>query len=239
MLEKVDLGRCFDGLRLKGVNSVMDLANASSRNMPNSLFTSPEVGMTLPEVERLTSTIQERLRREEASAANEAREWEKEKRRISVADKHGPSNLDYFSRARRQQSIIVRQGTAVAQSVRDEDYLGGEADCIRANYGAATLTWPELCGEVTESGDTIFNFDTEVCEQLFNVIDEDGSGRLSEEEILRAGEKPAVVEYVRRSNQPTLEHLVHHDRASKKAEMQILGIRTAFLIVVDTNGTAS
>lgn len=57
---------------------------------------------------------------------------------------------------------------------------------------------------------------SQVCERLFAVIDDDGSGELTVEEILGAGEKPAVTAYVRDSNQPTLAHLLRHGRSRER-----------------------
>jgi hypothetical protein len=50
-----------------------------------------------------------------------------------------------------------------------------------------------MCGVVIESGDTVFHFDSLVCERLFDVIDDDGSGKVTVEEIMNSGANPKVV----------------------------------------------
>jgi len=124
----------------------------------------------------------------------------------------------------------------LANFVREADYPGGEADVLRANSLAGTLTWPQMVGEVLESGDTVFHFDTAICERLFDVIDDDGSGKLDLEEIMNAGEKTGVVEYIKQAEQPTLEYLIHQGAASKAAELRIAGIKRAFIDALDANG---
>ena len=42
------------------------------------------------------------------------------------------------------------------------------------------------------SGDTVFSFDLDVCAALFDVMDRDGSGSLSLEEVLAAARDPEV-----------------------------------------------
>jgi hypothetical protein len=67
---------------------------------------------------------------------------------------------------------------------------------------------------VIQSGDTVFGFDEEVCESLFGLLDADGSGSLTVEEIMHSGEDPQIAKYVRSSNQPILESLVCQDSKS-------------------------
>jgi len=94
--------------------------------------------------------------------------------------------------------------------VEVRDYrFGGEADVILANAKAAILTWPQMCGEVIESADTVFHFDPLVCERLYNVIDGDTDGKLTVQKIMTSGSDPKVTAYVANSGQPTLENLIH------------------------------
>ena len=65
-----------------------------------------------------------------------------------------------------------------------------------------------MVSQVQNSGDTVFRFDPDICEKLFNVMDEDKSGKLTVAEVLAAGRNPKVAAYVANSHQPTLEFLV-------------------------------
>lgn len=142
----------------------------------------------------------------------------------------------YFQR---QETMEMIEHRKLAIFLREVDYPGGEFDVLSANALAGTLTWPQMVGEVLQSGDTLFHFDADVCERLFDVIDEDGSGRLDMEEILTAGEKEGVVEYIRQADQPTLEYLIQRGPTNRSAEQHVMGIKRAFLGTLDADGDGS
>jgi len=196
--------------------SLRSLADASADD-PRAAFSKHLGGNSEVRALALAAAIRARADREVVNASKQEREWALERtamerlsakatvsshtpRVTSSQPQQPPPQLrsgDSYHRfgglQRKQQSIASLEGRELASRVRPEDYPGGEADVIAANYMAAALTWDQMCGEVIESGDTLFNFDAEICNNLFDVIDNDGSGHLSMEEVLGAGASPAVV----------------------------------------------
>jgi hypothetical protein len=238
----------FDKLVDYGVDTITFLVDPEIATA--ELFTSSHVGMSHATAHRLLQHILEFMHTGEGIARASISRWSAEAvhfesralsqhiqqtagQRIgrSISPTYTLANTDLRT-AKDQVKAIRRAGL-----VRDNDYKGGEANVMRANYLAATLTWPQLCGLVTESGNTIFNFDMAVCQRLFDIIDEDCSGFLSLNEVVHVGEKRVVVDYIRRVNQPTLELLIHQDAGSSKAANILKrGVMISFLSAVDGNG---
>ena len=107
--------------------------------------------------------------------------------------------------------------TKPVSSVNDADYPGGEADVIRANE-SNSLSWEELVSVVTVTKDTIFAFDKDATMQLFRLLDADGGGSITLDEVLSAQQKPAVQAFLQESRQKTFRRLFDTTNVSNTIE---------------------
>lgn len=110
---------------------------------------------------------------------------------------------------------------ATSLLVNDNDYPGGEAQELKSVIRADGMTWEQVVASITQTGDTVFAFDRDVCEAIFDVVDVDQSGYLSLEEIVEAGGDPSVIKYAKASHQPILAALLTKGSAINDEEGEL------------------
>ena len=110
---------------------------------------------------------------------------------------------------------------ATSLLVNDNDYPGGEAQELKSVIRADGMTWEQVVASITQTGDTVFAFDRNVCEAIFDVVDVDQSGYLSLEEIVEAGGDPSVIKYAKASHQPILAALLTKGSAINDEEGEL------------------
>ena len=114
-----------------------------------------------------------------------------------------------------QIQLTVRSGSFQPGPPPNPDhYPGGEWDVIAATQNAG-VTWKDMVNIVLRTGEPTTSFDPDVCNQLFDIMDEANEGHLSEEDIKNCSNKPAVTEFVLGTKQPVLKAMLDEKRMAK------------------------
>ena len=114
-----------------------------------------------------------------------------------------------------------------AEKVRDIDFPGGEADCIRAQVLSGwddDIGWPDIVKIVHATKDTGLSLTAHICEIIFEAVDDNETGTITAAEFQDALQDPNMKELFKTLKQPALLQMLKRQRRGcnlmrKKAEI--------------------
>jgi hypothetical protein len=122
--------------------------------------------------------------------------------------------VDHVFIARTQEDLVHAGSRAsitvtpdCTPTITEAQFPSGDVDIVRNIHSFTSLSVEHIVSIVQCTNDTVFAFDESVLSGLFDLLDDDKSGTIEPDEIIKGVQRPEEREYIDAMNNPEVKQL--------------------------------